>query len=220
MSSAGRQWVALGVIAFVGAAAVRPARAQGAPAQAAPVAPAQAAPEVAPPPGAGWQPPPPYSPYGYPPGQYPPGPYPPGAYPPPGYATYPQGPPTLVHRPRRGLLIGGAVTFGVSWGIAAIVSSTLLDNSSSCTGTCRESANVFWVPIVGPIWADARDPGSDGRAFFILWSAAELAGVIMLTFGIAGHDVPLYRVADRGPTLHLTPLLARDTNGLALTARW
>ena len=42
----------------------------------------------------------------------------------------------------------------------------------------------------------------------------------MFAFGIAGHDVPLYRVADRGPTLHLTPLLARDTNGLALTARW
>jgi hypothetical protein len=216
MSSAGRQWVALGVIAFVGTATMRPARAQGVPAAGgAPVAPAQAAPEVAPPPGAGWQAPPPYSPYAYPPGQYPP-----GAYPPPGYATYPQGPPTLVHRPRRGLLIGGAVTFGVSWGIAAIVSSTLLDNNSSCTGSCRDAANVFWVPIVGPIWADARDPGSDGRAFFILWSAAELAGVIMLTLGIAGHDVPLYRVADRGPTLHLTPLLARDTNGLALTARW
>jgi hypothetical protein len=73
---------------------------------------------------------------------------------------------------------------------------------------------------VGPIWANSRDTGSDGRGFFILWSAAELAGVVMLGFGIAGHDVPLYRVADRGPTVHVTPLLARDTSGLALTARW
>jgi hypothetical protein len=197
------------MMAFLGAASVRPARAQNAtPVGGAPGAPAQAAPEAAPPPGAGW-PPPAYSPYGYPP----------GAYPPPGYATYPQGPPPLVHRPRRGLLIGGAVTFGVSWGLAAIVSSVLVDNNSGCVGTCRDSANVFWVPIVGPIWANTRDPGSDGRGFFILWSAAELAGVVMFAFGVAGHDVPAYRV-DRGPALHLTPLLARDTNGLALTARW
>lgn len=206
MSSAGRQGVALGVIAFVGAAAVRPAQAQDAPVPEG----AQAAPEVAPVPGNGWAPPPAYAPYGYPP----------GPYPPPGYATYPQGPPPMVHRIRRGLVIGGAVTFGVSWGISALVSTVLLDNGSGCNGSCRESANVFWIPIVGPIWADARDPGSDGRALFIFWTAAELAGVIMFAVGVAGHDVPLYRAADRGPTLQLGPLIARDANGLALTARW
>jgi hypothetical protein len=220
MSSLRRQSIAVGLIAFLGAGAVRPARGQNAP-----HAPAQAAPEVAPPQGRGWPPPPAYSPYAYPPGQYPPGQYPPGQYPPgpyppPGYATYPQGPPMMIHRPRRGLLVGGAVTFGVTWGIAAIVSSVLVDGNSGCTGGCRDFANVFWVPVVGPIWADARDPGSEGRGLLILWSAAELAGVIMLGFGLAGQDAPVYRVADRGPTLHLTPLLARDTNGLALTARW
>ena len=224
MPSPGQRCIALGVIAVIGVAAVRPALAQDAPADGAPVVTVPPAPPEAAPaqnPNAGWQqqPPPGYPPYGYPPGQYPPNAYPPGQYPPP-YATSPQGPPTMVHRARKGLVIGGAVTFGVSWGIAALISSILVDSTSGCTGSCRDSANVFWVPVIGPIWADARDPGSDGRGFFILWSAAELAGVVMFAFGVAGHDVPAYRFADHGPTLHLTPLLARDSSGMALTARW
>jgi hypothetical protein len=42
----------------------------------------------------------------------------------------------------------------------------------------------------------------------------------MLVFGLIGHDVMEYRMARGGPTLRLTPLLARETSGMALTARW
>ena len=51
---------------------------------------------------------------------------------------------------------------------------------------------------------------------------AELAGVTMFVIGVVGHDVTTYkRVAGRGDvTLQLSPLLARDTSGMALTARW
>ena len=60
-----------------------------------------------------------------------------------------------------------------------------------------------------------------GRRIFILWSAAQAAGVVMFIVGMVGHDVMEYRIAgQRGPTLQLSPLLARNANGLALTARW
>jgi hypothetical protein len=42
----------------------------------------------------------------------------------------------------------------------------------------------------------------------------------MFIVGVMGHDVIEYQLAARGPTLRLTPLLARETGGLALTARW
>ena len=42
----------------------------------------------------------------------------------------------------------------------------------------------------------------------------------MFIVGMAGHDVMEYRIARGGPTLQLSPLLARDTHGLGLTARW
>ena len=59
----------------------------------------------------------------------------------PGYAPYPPYPGyppqqlTMVHRPRRGLVTGGAVTFGVSWGIAASLSFII----GTCTG-CNDGS--------------------------------------------------------------------------------
>ena len=120
-----------------------------------------------------------------------------------------------MHRPRRGLVTGGAITFGVSWGIAASFSFL----ASSCTG-CNNNADYLWVPVAGPLIVAANDSGSDGPGIFILWSAAQAAGVIMFIVGMVGHDVMEYRIARGGPTLQLSPLLARDTQGLGLTARW
>src|SRR3954464_7042243 len=162
MSSPIRSWVALGVVAFVGNAAFRPAVAAaanddeptvtpyGMPARPAPAtppassgtpAPARAA-TATPPAGNGAPPPAPAQPYpatpygGYPPPGYAPPGYPPPGYAAPGYAPYPSYPGyppqqlTMVHRPRRGLVNGGVITFGVSWGIAATVSFLI----GTCTG--------------------------------------------------------------------------------------
>ena len=125
------------------------------------------------------------------------------------------------HRPRRGLVIGGAVLFGVSWGIAASV-SLLLGDCSGCSSTSNNMSEVLWTPIAGPVLAGARDSGSNDTAVWIMWSVAQLAGATMFVIGVMGHDVTTYkRVAGRnGPTLQLSPLLARDASGMALTARW
>lgn len=191
-----------------------------------PPAPPRQAPPNQPPPG---QPTPyqapPYqqAPYqGYPPPGYPPPGYaaPPG-YPPPGYAAYPGYPPmqlTKVHRPRRGLVTGGAITFGVSWGIAASISFIL--GTSTCSGSSCNSADYLWIPVAGPLVVAAKESGSDGPGIFILWSAAQAAGVIMFIVGMAGHDVMEYRIAKNGPTLTLAPLFAREATGMGLTARW
>ena len=212
----------MGVLAFVGNAAVRPAVAAAA---------ADNEPTVTPSAGQGAAPAPapPYPPpaYGYPPPGYPqpgyPQGYPPPGYVPPGYAPYrPYGayPPaklTKVHRARRGLVTGGAITFGVSWGIAATIS--VLATCGSSSSNCSDVQNYLWIPVVGPTLYATRSSG-ESDSFFILWSGGQAAGLLMLIIGLAGHDVMEYRVAGGGPTLQLTPLLARDTSGWALTARW
>jgi hypothetical protein len=131
----------------------------------------------------------------------------------------------MVHRPRRGLIVGGAITFGISWGIAAFASYFALyvgnTESNPCVYTCHDTGVVLWIPIAGPIVAEARDPGSGGRAFAIGWSVVQLAGATMLALGIVGHEVPARRrVAQDRPTFHLAPLLARDASGITLAARW
>jgi len=118
---------------------------------------------------------------------------------------------TKVHRAQRGLVLAGAITFGVSWGIAASIS--LL-----CAGRCSDGADYLWVPIAGPLLLGLD--ASEASGIFILWSATEAAGAIMLVIGAMGHDVMEYRIARHGPTVHLAPLFARDASGMALTARW
>jgi hypothetical protein len=236
MSGRVRSWIALGVVVFVGHALCRPAVAAAAPndeptvtpygkgseapAAAAP-APAPAAPAEprvaghavipAPPAGNGAPPAPPYPPPPY--GRYPPPGYAPYPYPPP-YPGYPPPQPTKVHRPRRGLVAAGAITFGVSWSIAASISLLL----AGCTD-CNNGVNYLWVPIAGPLML-AGNGNSDGTPVLLLWSAAQAAGVAMFAIGMAGHDVMEYRYADRGPTFQLGPLIARDASGMTLTARW
>ena len=119
---------------------------------------------------------------------------------------------------RRGLVTGGAVTFGVSWGIA--VSTSFVFSTSTCGSSCSYAGDYLWIPIAGPLLVASHDSGSDGPGIFILWSAAEAAGLAMFIIGMMGHDVMEYRVAQHGPTLHLTPLLARAASGMALTASW
>jgi len=123
---------------------------------------------------------------------------------------------TQVHRTRRGLVTGGAITFGVSWGIAATISFVLID----CTDCNGNPASYLWIPIVGPIVAASRDSSGDATEVFYLWSAAQAAGIVMFIFGMIGHDVMEYRIARGGPTLTLSPLIARDSSTMALTARW
>ena len=210
MASPIRSWIALGVLAFVGNAAVRPAVPPAADDAAEPTVTPAAGPGTqgaAPPPATQYAPPPPYG-------------YPPPGYAPPGYAPYPayryqQPQLTKVHRPRRGLVTAGAITFGVTWGIAATVSVLL-----NCSGIdCSDVKDYLWVPVAGPALVAARSDGG-GDAFLIFWSAGQAAGAVMLVFGLIGHDVMEYRMARGGPTLRLTPLLARETSGMALTARW
>jgi hypothetical protein len=206
------------VLAFVGNIAARPSLAVAAPADDSDAPAPAAAPPAQP------------APAPYPQGAAPPPPYPApyGQYPPPGYAPYPyqpyaQYPPpqlTKVHKVRRGLVTGGAVTFGVSWGIAATISFVLSTETCSST-SCNNTADYLWIPIAGPLIVASEESGSgDSPGIFYLWSAAQAAGLAMLIVGLVGHDVMEYRVAKNGPALHLGPLLARDANGLTLTARW
>ena len=123
-----------------------------------------------------------------------------------------------MHRRRTGLVVAGAVIFGLSYGGAVFLSAAMINS-----GCCQSGmAFDFLIPILGPV---AGGPAADTDVM-LLWSGAQLAGAVMLYYGLKGEDVPVVRAeptshsARRGPTLQLVPLLARGTGGLALTARW
>jgi hypothetical protein len=228
-----RQWTVLALLFSVTSLATKPALAQPTPSvTASPTTPqqqqqqAQQQPYAYPPPQQQQQPPA-YPPPAYPPPAYPPAPYPPAPYPYaapyPQYAPPPSGPPVMVHRARTGFLVGGLVTFGVTWGLALLVSSVQSDNTNNggyCDDSCHATSRYFWIPVGGPLLAESSVSGAGGgTSFAALWSLAEAAGVVMTIVGLIGHDVPEYGYGPRRRAMwNVVPTAGRDSRGLALHA--
>lgn len=199
-----------------------------------------------PPPGYG-QPPPGYGQPGYgpPPGYAPPPGYgpPPGYAPPPGYTAPPgyappkqdPGPRVLPHeegepvppgyhldtRIRKGLVIGGAVTFGVMYLITAFTGA-LLDSADELAG----NTNMFvplYVPAVGPFIAIGTTGATAGGAFMLA-----LDGVVQcggLAMGIAGIAAPQSIIVRNDadvskPSFKVTPMaVGQGGMGLGIVGR-
>lgn len=126
----------------------------------------------------------------------------------------------MVHTKRRGLVIAGAITFGVSWGIAATISVLLSDSSSNGISNDRAFANRLWIPVVGPILADYAGNSSGGNTAPVLWSITEAAGLAMFIVGMVGHEVPDYEVRRRRAMINVAPVVSHAFSGLALHSTW
>ncbi len=98
------------------------------------------------------------------------------------YYGYPVAPPVAEPaRPRRGLIIGGSILFGVTWGLTAFAS---LIGSSLCEGLCTNDPIVGAVPVLGPLLLLGQIGGDSGTVL-VLDALAQGAGLAMLIVGIA-----------------------------------
>ncbi len=204
-----RTAMALG-FAAAAAIAIVPSTAAAQPAQ--PAAPPPAA--YAPPP-AGYAPPP--AGYAPPPGYPPPAGYPayappPGGYyaPPPAYYA-PQGayaPPRVIAdwepgqaippgyhpstRIRKGLVIGGAVTFGVVYLLSALAGAVTSDvGDVTCGNGCSSgtrSAKLLLIPVGGPFALVGASSSATGNFFLVLDGVAQVGGLAMLIAGLAAQE--------------------------------
>ncbi|MFT3771190.1 MAG: hypothetical protein QM820_37725 [Minicystis sp.] len=178
-------------------------------------APAPPPPGYAPPP-AGYAPPP--AGYAPPPAGYAP---PPAGYAPPGYEPQAAPPPSgyyvpasvaasgprritdweegepippgyhPVSRIRKGLVIGGAVTFGVTYLLTALTGAAISDIGKATTGGGR-SAKLLLIPIAGP-FAVLSTQSTFGDFFCVLDGVVQAAGVGMFIAGLAAPKTVLVR---------------------------
>jgi hypothetical protein len=187
------------------------AQAQGAPAAQPPPPPppsaaaqpaAQPPPPPPPPPGygpppAGYGPPP--AGYGPPPAGYGP---PPSYYPPPGSEYPPVGPKKMGYeegqpippgyhletRARRGLIIAGAVTFGVTYLLSAFTASIAVDAGGD------EEFGPLFIPVAGPfVTIGTAEAEGTGTFALVLDGVAQAGGVAMFIAGLATEEQYLLR---------------------------
>jgi hypothetical protein len=98
---------------------------------------------------------------------------------------------TMVTRHRTGLVIAGAITLGVSYGIAVLVAAVIDDEHRR--DPSQEKYDGLYVPVLGPFLElgrhsstnDSVSNDSSGRTAALLeLGAAQVAGAIMLGIGL------------------------------------
>ncbi len=184
--------------------------------------------DQAPPPGYGYPPPG----YAYPPPGYG---YPPSyGYPPPGYVFVPMDnrplelevregrspPPGYYEKStiRKGLVIPGAIVFGVTYGLSFLIGTMGSDDDNSDL--------YLLVPVAGPIiWGHSKkcdEYGGNCGSPTLGWmlGIGQAVGITLFYFGVTKRDKVWRREEIQHGSVTLSPMLVgRRTPGFALTGR-
>ncbi|HEX8114270.1 MAG TPA: hypothetical protein VF516_41355 [Kofleriaceae bacterium] len=123
---------------------------------------------------------------------------------------------TPVARPRKHLIVGGAVTFGVVYGLSAFVAS--IGEDAAHNGG-RNEVGSLWIPVAGPFLQMGQTDSATGRFFFASVGVAQLAGALMLYYGLTTKEHVLVR-NDLVGSLTVTPMAGHGASGMALAGRF
>jgi hypothetical protein len=124
---------------------------------------------------------------------------------------------TPIQRTRRHLIVGGAVTFGVVYGLSAFVAAIGEDAARN-----RERDNevgALWVPVLGPFLLWGQTDSATGRFFLASVGAAQAAGALMLYYGLSTKEHVLVR-NDLVGSLTVAPMAGNGASGMALAGRF
>lgn len=121
---------------------------------------------------------------------------------------------TPVDRPRKHLIVGGAVTFGVSYGLSAFVAAIGEDANHS-----NNEVGAMWIPVAGPWIQAGQTDSATGKFFLVGMGSAQVAGAIMLYYGLTTTQRVLVR-NDLVGSLTVSPMAARGAQGMVLSGRF
>lgn len=122
---------------------------------------------------------------------------------------------TPVARTRKHLIVGGAVTFGVTYGLSSLVAA--IGEDSSRGGTNEVAA--LWIPVAGPFLQMGQTDSATGKFFLAGLGGAQLAGALMLYYGVTTKEHVLVR-NDLVGSLQVAPMVAHGASGMVLAGRF
>ena len=123
---------------------------------------------------------------------------------------------TPVERARKHLIVGGAVTFGVTYGLSAFAAAVGEDSSRN---TGKNELAALWVPVAGPFLQMADTDSATGKFFLFGLGATQAAGAIMLYYGVTTTQRVLVR-NDLVGSLTVTPMAGNGASGMMLSGQF
>ena len=124
---------------------------------------------------------------------------------------------TPIQRTRKHLIVGGAVTFGVVYGLSAFVAAVGEDASKN-SGS-RNEVGDLWIPVLGPFLEMGHTDSATGRFFLAGVGVAQTAGALMLYYGLTSKERVLVR-NDLVGSLTVAPIAGNGASGMALAGRF
>ena len=124
---------------------------------------------------------------------------------------------TMVHRKRKGLMIGGGVTLGVSYMYGVLFAAAGSD-ASQYEGGGNEMA-ALWIPVAGPFLQMAETDSATARVLLFGLGAAQTTGAILLYYGLTTKKRVLVR-NDIVGSLNITPMAGDGATGALLSGRF
>jgi hypothetical protein len=123
---------------------------------------------------------------------------------------------TPVQRTRKHLIVGGAVTLGVTYGLSAFAAAIGEDSSRS---SGKNEIAALWLPVAGPFVQLAQTDSATGKFFLVGLGGAQLAGAMMLYYGMTTTQHVLVR-NDLVGSLAITPVAGNGASGMMLSGRF
>ena len=99
-------------------------------------------------------------------------------------------------RVRTGLVVGGAVTFGVMYLLSVLVGAAISDANKvnkAYGGNGGETGDLLYVPVAGPFLQMTKTESSSGNVTLAIDGIAQAAGATMLIVGITSPKTVLVR---------------------------
>lgn len=94
-------------------------------------------------------------------------------------------------RVRSGLVVGGAVTFGVMYLLSVLVGAAISDTNKAIGG--KETGDLLYIPVAGPFLQMTKTESSSGNVTLAIDGIAQAAGATMLIVGITSPKTVLVR---------------------------
>lgn len=114
-------------------------------------------------------------------------------------------------RVRTGLVVGGAVTFGVLYLLSVLVGAAISDtNKTLGNNSSRDNGDFLYVPVAGPFLQMTKTDSSSGNVTLAIDGLAQAAGATMLIVGITSPKTVLVR--NDLAEVHVMPM-RMGTNG-------
>ncbi|KYF98911.1 hypothetical protein BE17_11165 [Sorangium cellulosum] len=117
-------------------------------------------------------------------------------------------------RARRGLVIAGAVTFGVTYILSAMV-GLVAEAGDRASGGSGAAYMPLYIPLAGPFVTIGTAEAKGGGVFMLMVDGlAQVGGVAMFIGGLAAPEKKLVR---NDVSLSVKPIVTADTLGLGLS---